>query len=681
MGSATAVIWIHALVALLFCGVVATYPRGGALAVPRWLMLATSVATATWALATAGISSQDVAARAAGALRDLGWLGVLAVVAQAGAGREARARLGAYAATAACIVLATSIAIAAQIATVREAAALLASTALTLRMLGMVAALVLVQRASMEEGSAGRHVIVAALALMWTTDLTVDVIEWMTGARHAALTVARGAVMVAVAPLVAYAARRGDGDTVRASRTVTVQAIVAVTVGLYVIASGIATGYLGSLAGDHARIVQTAFVFGTAASVLTLASTPWLRAWTKVMVAKHLFRHRYDYRTEWLRFTETLGVPGGSAASLDVRVIKAMADVTASPAGVLLRVRDDILYAQATWRCEAAPDAAGGDALVRQLQETRRIVDLDAVRRGDAPQEECDAVPSWLVAWGAAWAVVPLIHVDRLVGAIVLARPPLARPLDWEDFDLLGVGGRQVASYLAEDAAHAALAEAQRFEEFNRRFAFILHDMKNLVSQMALVARNAERHADNPAFRADMIATLQDTAQRMTALLVRLSQRPTGSGAAERRVVALDALAQRLAAVRRAQHPVTVAATGEVLAVADAGALETALGHLIQNAAEASPAETAVALTVGTRGDDVMIEVTDRGGGMTPAFVRDGLFRPFVSSKPAGFGLGAFEARQLVVAMGGRMEVDSREGAGTTFRVVLPRATAMEAAA
>ncbi|MEH3047534.1 XrtA/PEP-CTERM system histidine kinase PrsK [Sphingomonas adhaesiva] len=681
MVSATAVIWIHALVALLFCGVVATYPRDGALAVPRWLMLGAATATAAWALATAGISSHDIATRAAGALRDLGWLAVLAVAARAGSGGEAGARLGAYAATAGCIALATAIAIAAETTTQPEAMALLASTALTLRILGTVAALVLVQRASMEEGTGGRQVIVAALALMWTTDLTVDLIASITEGRHPALTVARGAVMVAVAPLVAFAAHRGDGDTIRASRTITVQAIIAVSVGLYVIASGIAMGYLGSLAGDHARIVQTAFVFGTAASVLTLASTPWLRAWAKVVVAKHLFRHRYDYRTEWLRFTDTLGMPGGAADTLDVRVVKAMADMTASPAGVLLTVRDDGLAARAAWRCDGAPDIAGDAALVRRLQETRRIVDLDAVRDERAPAEERATIPRWMRDWGAAWALVPLIHVDRLVGAIVLTRPPLTRSLDWEDFDLLGVAGRQVASYLAEDAAHGALAEAQRFEEFNRRFAFILHDMKNLVSQMALVARNAERHADNPAFRADMIATLQDTAQRMTTLLARLSQRPSGTAGAERGTVAIAALAQRLAAARRAQHPVTVAATGEAWAVADAAALETVMGHLIQNAVEASPAGSAVVLTVAERGDEVMIEVTDHGDGMTPAFVRDGLFRPFVSSKPTGFGLGAFEARQLVEAMQGRLEVESREGEGTRFRVVLPRAVAMEAAA
>jgi F420 biosynthesis protein FbiB-like protein len=104
-----------------------------------------------------------------------------------------------------------------------------------------------------------------------------------------------------------------------------------------------------------------------------------------------------------------------------------------------------------------------------------------------------------------AWALVPLIHFGRLVGAVLLARPLVDRPLDWEDFDMLGAAGRHAASYLSEALGQQALDDAQRFEEFNRRFAFIIHDVKNLVSQLSLLARNAERHADNPDFRADMV--------------------------------------------------------------------------------------------------------------------------------------------------------------------------------
>ena len=105
------------------------------------------------------------------------------------------------------------------------------------------------------------------------------------------------------------------------------------------------------------------------------------------------------------------------------------------------------------------------------------------------------------------------------------------------------------------------------------------------------------------------------------------------------------------------------------------------MAHLLQNAIEASAPGAAVTLTASDADGRVTIEVGDRGTGMSDAFIRDQLFRPFVSTKPNGFGIGAFEARQLVVAMGGTIHVESREGEGTRFRIVLPAARSLQAAA
>jgi putative PEP-CTERM system histidine kinase len=251
------------------------------------------------------------------------------------------------------------------------------------------------------------------------------------------------------------------------------------------------------------------------------------------------------------------------------------------------------------------------------------------------------------------------------------------RAFDWEDFDLLKVAGRQGASCLAEARAQSALAEAQRFDEFNRRFAFILHDIKNLVSQLALVARNAERHADNPEFRADMVATLKLSVERMNGLLARLSQHHRARTDPLRAVEAL-ALAERVAAAKRTLHPVRAEGDPGALAFADPARLEQLLGHLVQNAIEASPAEAPVTLVVGGASNQVAIDVIDHGRGMSPAFVRDKLFKPFVSSKDGGFGIGAFEALQLANAMDGRIEVTSREGQGSRFRVILKPARPSE---
>jgi putative PEP-CTERM system histidine kinase len=281
-------------------------------------------------------------------------------------------------------------------------------------------------------------------------------------------------------------------------------------------------------------------------------------------------------------------------------------------------------------------------------------------------------VPESLAGLGSLWAGVPLIHGDRLVGLVLLEHPLVRRPLDWEDFDLFRNVGIQAASYLAEAHTQDALADARRFDEFNRRFAFIIHDIKNLVSQLSLVVRNAERHADKPEFREDMIATLHSSVKKMNDLLARLHRGGSNVEAEPVRAVPLRQAVATVAEVKRRVHPVEVEGDPAVAAVADPVRLEQALAHLVQNAIDASPDGAAVRIVCGRRGREAAVEIVDRGEGMSADFIRTRLFQPFASTKENGFGVGAFEARSLIAAMGGRIEVDSREGEGSRFTLFLP---------
>ena len=110
-------------------------------------------------------------------------------------------------------------------------------------------------------------------------------------------------------------------------------------------------------------------------------------------------------------------------------------------------------------------------------------------------------------------------------------------------------------------------------------------------------------------------------------------------------------------------------------ALVDAAALEQAVGHLLQNALDASSGE-AVTVRVNSDEGQVAISIADKGVGMDGEFIRNRLFEPFASTKPGGFGIGAFEARSLIMAMGGRLSVESRPGRGTTFTIILPVAEA-----
>jgi putative PEP-CTERM system histidine kinase len=205
-----------------------------------------------------------------------------------------------------------------------------------------------------------------------------------------------------------------------------------------------------------------------------------------------------------------------------------------------------------------------------------------------------------------------------------------------------------------------------------------MHDIKNLVSQLSLVARNAERHADNPAFRADMIKTLQSSVGKMNDLLARLAQRPGGRGDPHWQPVALYALVAQVVDIKRLAHPpLTLAAPKDESVLGqrvhgDAGQLEQLFLHLVQNAIDASASDAPIRIAVEMSDADMKVTIADEGKGMSPRFVRQDLFQPFRSTKPGGFGIGAYEAREIARAHGGRLDVISREGEGSVFTVVLP---------
>lgn len=656
----------HALAALLLSVAALTAWR-----CKRRAMAGALAMTALWALAVAGMNGRDIGIDLITAARNGGWLLVLAMLAR----RSERAHPSLallYSVIGAVMTLTALVAIAARTASNQQAMATLGDVQAALVMLGATGALLLLQQTVNLSRASTTRVLAIALGAMWSMDLAVAATDLMTFSARPALTIIRGVAMIAVAIL--FLAGPPDEAAPGVSRVVAARMIAVTALLIYTGGTAIVAYLVGSVAGDHARVAQTAVVIGSATTLLTLVSTPWLRAWFRVIIAKHLFRHRYDYRIEWQRFTATLGATGEQALPLTTRTIKALADLVDAPGGLLLFADGDELMVGDQWNWLGA-SSDGAEALALHLLATGRIVALSEVTG-----EEAACLPEWLHADPKAWIVIPLLHADVLVGAVVLARPPVQRPLDWEDLDLLRVSGRQAASFLAEDRARVALDEARRFEEFNRRFAFLLHDIKNVASQLTLVTRNAERHAHNPEFREDMVATLRDSAGRLATLLTRLGQHD-GAKPEPSQPMDVSSLLTRAAAAQRAQHAVIFSPTAVPLVTAQSGRLEQVIGHLIQNAIEASTAGTPVGLSVGQVGETVEIVVADEGIGMTPAFVRDELFRPFASTKPGGFGIGAHEARQMVRSMGGALEVESRPSEGTRFRILLPIAAVLEDAA
>ncbi len=670
--------WGHALAAVLFAALgIFLLRRRDEAPEPR-LLSAALLLTSCWALYVSFGGVSKPLSGIGESIRNAAWLLAMFVMLRRGpVGRAGPtvAVSAVYAAVAGLILLQTFTDLAwRQLSPASDLHHALVACSLILRMMTAIGSLLLVHHLytawpSRERG--GVALLLGALAAMWTYDLNLYAICYFAPHRVSELYALRGLLMALLAPVIAVGMRKGMAGRLQLSRAITFQSLSIVAVGLYVVVLTAAAVLIELIAGPYARVVEIAAVFFAAVTALVLLPSPQVRALWKVQVAKHFFQHRYDYRTEWMRFGDTIGRPGEDAAPLGERVAKAMADITDSPAAILLlRDERDALSFETHWNWtgDLTDIDAVAPATVRQIEKSGWIVDLARLKTGDGALD----LPGWMTQDRRAWALVPLIHYGRLIGALLLARPPIDRRLDWEDFDMLRAAGRQAATHISEAQGQQALDDAQRFEEFNRRFAFIIHDVKNLVSQLSLLSRNAERHADNPDFRADMVLTLKESVGKMNDMLARLSQHNKGR-AEEPRPMALIDLLEQVARTRARLHPVHV--TGEApLALADPARVEQIVTHLLQNAIDASAPDSPVELRLSADGGEAVVAIIDRGKGMSAEYIRRDLFKPFSSSKAAGFGLGAFEARSLAQAMGGRIEVDSKPGAGSRFTLRLPLA-------
>ena len=520
-------------------------------------------------------------------------------------------------------------------------------------------------------------VVAAGFAMLWAYEVNVQLIGALTGEEAKTLTALLPAVALLTLPVYIVAAMDIGRERMRLSRTAAMRTLILLGAAAYLIVIALTGAVARAVGGDYAELAQgisLLVALGTGGLMLASARS---RAWLSVMISKHFFEHRYDYRAEWMRFTATLGQGGGEDdRNLHRRVAKALAELTGSPGALLMlpgatggfRIAEQ-------WHWPTGPEGETTLSLrsAFMLQETQHIVDLDAERRGQAREDL--AVPDWLIADTRAWVVVPVLHFQRMIAIVVLHRPAVSRALDWEDLDVLRIAGQQAASYLAESQSQQALSEARRFDEFNRRFAFIMHDIKNLASQIGLLARNAERHADKPDFRADMIETLKNSAGRLSDLLVRLSPRERGPSSEAGRTL-VEPVLNAIAAEMQPRRVLFVGCQAGLSAWADEGAIRQIVQHLVSNAIDASDAGTSVQVVAVAEHGRVRIDVIDQGSGMTRDFIRDELFKPFVSTKDSGFGLGAFEALQIAQAAGGAIDVASEPGKGSSFTLWLPLADA-----
>jgi putative PEP-CTERM system histidine kinase len=413
-----------------------------------------------------------------------------------------------------------------------------------------------------------------------------------------------------------------------------------------------------------------------AATILLLSDRVRLHA--RRFISRSLQRPLYDYRTVWRNFTQ------GTVSRLTENELCKVAVKLAAEVFQVLSVtiwlvddrQENLRFAASTSLSDSMaqrlrPSTGEATEVIRALRDRGQPTEIEqsndlwaSVLRRCQPSE---------FESGGGRVCVPMTAAGELLGVMLLADRVGGVLFSVQDFDLLKCVADQVAAGLLNSQLSQKLLQAKELEAFQTMSAFFVHDLKNTASTLNLMIQNLPVHFDNPAFREDALRAITKSGQHINQLIVRLSLlrhdlhiRPVESDLN-------DLVAKVVSAWNGAPGVNLVKQLGPVPKVQlDQEQFHKVVTNLVLNATEAISKKGEIRVETGQNNSWAVVAVADNGCGMDAEFISRSLFRPFQTTKKNGFGIGMFQSRMIVEAHGGRIDVESQLGKGTTFRVFLP---------
>lgn len=481
----------------------------------------------------------------------------------------------------------------------------------------------------------------------------------------------RSFLYLVAATMMAYSqvCRRGK-VRIQVSRLAAYKSVVLFAVGLYLVMLGLLGEGMKYVGTSFSRTVTISFAFLVGIALLTLLLSERVRREVKVMLHKNFYQHKHDYRTQWLRFTEQLST-SRSGEELLQRILSAYCEIFGIEGATLFLYEEGRsgYYVTAQYEMEPIQDViAPQNSLISFMKKRAWVINV----REDNP--EIMSENSQFFSKNNISFVIPLFAGERLEGFIALGPViKLNEVYIYEDYDLMKTIGRQASLAIMHQRLSEQASQAREMEAIGNVAAFVVHDLKNLVSNLSLIVENAARYIHNPDFQRDMLASLGNTVVKMQRLIGRLKNLGEGELFNLQQVNLLE-LVQKTARMVSGS-PITVSGSPETSFV-DENEIQKVVLNLLINGIEASGTDEPLLAEVGSAGES-FIRVTDRGCGMSDRFIRTELFKPFRTTKKKGLGIGLYQCRKIVEAHGGRIEVSSAEGRGSVFTVWLTNSTDM----
>ncbi len=478
------------------------------------------------------------------------------------------------------------------------------------------------------------------------------------------LVPARSVAVILAVSMMAYSRLiRGNGVKVAVSRQLAYKSVVLIAVSLYLVGLGLMGEGMRYFGGSFLRTLAVVAAFLSGVGLICVLMSEKVKRKIKVSIHKNFYEHKYDYRIQWLQFTDRLSLSRNGDELLH-SILSGYAETFGMGRCALFLYDGEVksFRSAATLEMDARGAEFGRDApIIKQMMENALVVDMRD--GGEAEHGE-------FFRLNDISFVVPLFLNNAMDGFIVLGKPVNRNEVYiYEDFDLMKTLARQASSALLNLRLSAQLVRAREMEALGKVSSFVIHDLKNLVYTLSLVLDNAAHHMEEKEFQQDMLESLGNTVAKMKTLISRLKNIPEKQ-ALKREPADLLQLINETAGLLGGGK---ICIRGNsVIAMVDREEIQKVVTNLLLNAVEATEGKGKIVVEVGD-GSPAFIKVLDDGCGMAPDFLHEHLFTPFKTTKKKGLGIGLYQCKQIVEAHNGRIEADSELGMGTAFTVWLPK--------
>lgn len=487
------------------------------------------------------------------------------------------------------------------------------------------------------------------------------------------LPIRTGLLVVALAMMAYSRLKRRDCSsiTVHISQQIACKSVVLLAVGMYIIFLGFVGEGMKYFGDGFLRTMVFALIFFTGFGLFIILLSETVKRRVTVFIHKNFYHNKYDYRNQWLQFTERLS-SSHTSENLLRSIVSEFCDTFGMATGALYIINQERdTYQQASGILMNSSNAAFkiDDPTIEAMASSRWIIDL----RDNVETAGNEHHRDFFNETDACF-IIPLFMQEVVDAFLILGRPHSSNEIyTYEDFDLMRTLAKQASSALLNLRLSNQLACSRELAAIGKVSTFVMHDLKNLVSGVSLLLENARENISVPAFQDDLLMSLGNTVIKMRTIISRLKHLPEKNNLQLAPVDLLEMVQDTAAMVKGMKLEVTGTS---VIAEADREELQKVALNLMLNAVEATDGNTSVKVEVGEN-ETPFIRVKDEGCGITAQFMRHVLFKPFSSTKKQGMGIGLYQSRQIIEAHGGRIEVESSIDHGSEFTVWLPKMQAV----